>query len=268
MKIGEYETHPLADAFPLLVGEDYEAFKADIKDNGLRDRDIWLHKGLLLDGRNRLRACIDICKSADVKPRFREWEGDPMAFVVSANIHRRQLNPSQRAIVACRLCQSKPGRRPKTTPRTPLLRDVSEAMGVSESLIKQARQVMDGAIDDVITAVDRGDITIATALELVPLPHEQQLELLNKALAGGDNRRARSNIVRQGTRRNNKDEAPDTAMVLARAFIRTTTQLGGTVKQGTTDKDDEGRTVRCKLLVGFQGRELTLTIAVDDPELA
>lgn len=267
MKIGDYDTHPLADAFPLLVGEPYELFRQDIKDNGLRDRDIWLHKGLLLDGRNRLRACLDIGKSADVKPRIREWEGDPMTLVISANLQRRQLNPSQRAIVACRLYSSKPGRSKSIrNDRLPTRRVASGALGVSEGLVVQAKQVLDKGIEEVVCAVDRGDITIATAQQIVELDHEKQLELLNQALDGGDNRRARSNIVRQRTRR--KDETPDAAEVLARAFIRATTQIGGTVDRGKTAKADDGSTEACELEVGFQGKTLLVTIKVDDPELA
>jgi hypothetical protein len=53
-------------------------------------------KRVVLDGRNRLRACLRM----DVKPAWREFEGDsPAHFVVSLNLKRRNLTKSQ--AVAC-----------------------------------------------------------------------------------------------------------------------------------------------------------------------
>lgn len=71
-------------------------FVADIKDNGLKDP-ITILNGQILDGRNRYMAC----GIAGVEPRYVEFAGnDPIAFVVSANIHRRHLTPIQLAALA------------------------------------------------------------------------------------------------------------------------------------------------------------------------
>jgi N6-adenosine-specific RNA methylase IME4 len=92
----EYRPHPLADIFPLITGDEFVALKQDIKDNGLLEP-IWMLDGMILDGRNRFRACQEV----GVKPVFREYEGDePAAFVLSLNAHRRHLNKSQAAAVA------------------------------------------------------------------------------------------------------------------------------------------------------------------------
>ncbi len=56
MKIGDLETHPYADACPLLAGVEFpEKSCDDIKKNGLLDSKLYAFKGQLLDGRNRLQ---------------------------------------------------------------------------------------------------------------------------------------------------------------------------------------------------------------------
>lgn len=92
------KVHPIADMFPMLDGEGLLALAEDIKARGqiapiVVDRD-----GQLLDGRNRLRAC----ELAGVEPRFETYEGDdPDGYVVATNL-RRDLNQSQRAIIAAK----------------------------------------------------------------------------------------------------------------------------------------------------------------------
>jgi ParB-like chromosome segregation protein Spo0J len=96
----QLDWHPAANLFPALWMTDkpaYEELVNDIKANGLLEP-IWLHDGLVLDGRNRYRACLD----AGVEPQFREWAGqggDVVSFVISLNLKRRHLNSGQRALV-------------------------------------------------------------------------------------------------------------------------------------------------------------------------
>jgi hypothetical protein len=91
--------HPLADIFPLLEGEAFTAFVENIKANGLLEP-IVIHEGAILDGRNRFRACL----AAGIEPDFEDYTGDnPLAHVLSWNLHRRHLDESQRALIAARL---------------------------------------------------------------------------------------------------------------------------------------------------------------------
>jgi hypothetical protein len=97
--------HPLADLFPLIDGAEFAELVADVKAHGVREP-IWLLDGKILDGRNRYRAA----EAAGVKCPTRPYEGaDPLAFVVSANLMRRHLNESQRAMVAAKLANIKFG---------------------------------------------------------------------------------------------------------------------------------------------------------------
>jgi len=90
--------HEVANLFPLMTGDAFDALKADIAANGLREP-IWLHPdGSIIDGRNRHRACLE----TGVAPRFETWngQGSLVSLVVSLNLHRRHLTPSQASAVA------------------------------------------------------------------------------------------------------------------------------------------------------------------------
>lgn len=90
-----YELHPLCTLFPRMAGADFEALKADIKANGLRTP-IVIHEGMILDGGNRYRACLEI----GIEPSTTAFSGGNLvAFVISSNLHRRHLSPGQQAAI-------------------------------------------------------------------------------------------------------------------------------------------------------------------------
>jgi hypothetical protein len=94
----DYPEHPAAALLPMLADDELHRLADDIRANGLREP-ITLYQGQVLDGRNRVAAC----KLTEVAPRYRELDGevgDPIAYVLSANLHRRHLTTGQRAMVA------------------------------------------------------------------------------------------------------------------------------------------------------------------------
>jgi ParB-like chromosome segregation protein Spo0J len=104
----EYEFHPLADMFPLMEGEDFNQLAEDIGNRGILSP-IILHEGKILDGRNRYNAA----KDAGHKFTDRDFKQlspglDPEAFVISANLKRRQLTSKQKREFIAKLIEAKP----------------------------------------------------------------------------------------------------------------------------------------------------------------
>jgi protein gp37 len=101
-RLGEFEVHPFADAFPLIDGDEFGQLVMDVKKNGLREPIILNHDGtVLIDGRNRYRAC-EAAGSDQVYERLGTHYTEPMILdlIVSKNMARRQLNAGQRALMA------------------------------------------------------------------------------------------------------------------------------------------------------------------------
>lgn len=108
----DYAFHPIADLFPLIEGEQFDALCADVKKNGLR-QNIMLFEGKILDGRNRYRAC----KAVGEELRFIEFYGDdPFEYVTVQNLLRRHINPQGRAIIAAQMANMKQGHRSDLEP--------------------------------------------------------------------------------------------------------------------------------------------------------
>src|SRR2546429_2113668 len=101
--------HPLACLFPLMEGEEFDALVADIRKNGQREP-IVLYQGKILDGRNRYNACLvagvglKISKHEDDCP----FIGDPAAYVISKNVHRRHLTAEQKRDLIAKLLKAEP----------------------------------------------------------------------------------------------------------------------------------------------------------------
>lgn len=171
--------HPLADIFPLMEGDDYNSFVADIKTNGLREP-IWIFEDKILDGRNRWRAC----KDAKVEPKTREYKGnDALGFVVSLNLKRRHLSESQRGMVGARIAnlslgdnQFKKEGIPKGTPSVSQPK-AAEILNVSKHSIQRAKQVIERGTPELVKAVDSGRMPVSVAARLTKATPEKQREI-------------------------------------------------------------------------------------------
>lgn len=98
----EYGCHPLADEFPVVEGPEFEALVASIQTIG-QTEPIVLLEDRILDGRHRYRAC----KRLGIPMKVRVFnDDDPDAwvrYVHAANMTRRHLSDTQRAMIAGRM---------------------------------------------------------------------------------------------------------------------------------------------------------------------
>jgi len=174
------EFHELANIFPMLGDEELAELCADIEKNGLAEP-IIVYEGKILDGRHRATAC----QTLGIEPDTIGYIGnDPVAFVLSKNLHRRHLTESQRAMVADKLANLPPHRPveknksanlPTYPPNTEnkevatqgsaISQPVAAKMlNVSERQVRNAAKLRREASPEVIEQVERGEKTIHAAL--------------------------------------------------------------------------------------------------------
>lgn len=168
--------HPASEVFPLIDPDALIALKKDIAVNGLREP-ITLHPdGRILDGRNRYLACA----AAGVEPRFRTWDGQgsAIAYVVSLNLHRRHLDTSQRALVAARIANLSNGQRASEISEAVTQPAAAALLNISADSVGFARQVLSDGAPEVVRAVERGEVAVSTAAQIVDLEPNVQAEIV------------------------------------------------------------------------------------------
>lgn len=88
------EPHPAAEIWPMMTPERYAELVDDIRRNG-QVEPITVCEGKILDGRNRLKACLEL----GVEPHYRRHAGDPWKFTWSVNGARRDMKAAQRGLI-------------------------------------------------------------------------------------------------------------------------------------------------------------------------
>jgi len=88
------QNHIAADVFPMMETELFRELKQDIQKHG-QQVPILICDGLILDGRNRAKACLEL----GITPIVEEHNGDPWDIVWSCNAMRRDLVAEQRYLI-------------------------------------------------------------------------------------------------------------------------------------------------------------------------
>lgn len=179
----EYEFHPLADLFPMMSDEEIDALGEDMLANGQRES-IALFEGKILDGRNRYLACM----RKGIEPRFiYQRPADPVAFVASANLHRRHLDQSQRAMIAAKLADMKRGDNQHASRGETSQAEAARLLEVGKRSVERAREVIDHGTDKIVAAVEVGEVPLKAAAAFVhDHPPSEQDRLIAKAGSPAD----------------------------------------------------------------------------------
>jgi N6-adenosine-specific RNA methylase IME4/ParB-like chromosome segregation protein Spo0J len=197
--MSELEFHPLANIFPLVEGQEFAELVADIREHGLREP-IVVYEDKILDGRNRYRAC----DAAGIEPTFTVYTGDdPVAYVISLNLRRRHLDESQRAMVAAKLATLRDGQRADLVEGLPIGR-ASALLNVGERTIARAREVQEHGTSELVSAVERGVVSVSAAAHIASQPIEEQREIVARGereiLRAAQDIRARKAEIRRAQR--------------------------------------------------------------------
>jgi ParB-like chromosome segregation protein Spo0J len=207
MTKSEMEFHEAANIFP-LDEEHIDELTSDIRKNGQRVP-IEIMGGKVLDGRRRWIAC----GKANVKPLTREVEvTDPVAYVLSLNLHRRHLSLTQLGMVAARAREwydeeakrrqkeggqtAGKGRPKQVVENLPQANEVGKArdavgkaVGVSGKTVDYATKVLKHGTPALVAAVDADRVAVSTAARAASLSEEEQNALAERVVQGSANGR-------------------------------------------------------------------------------
>ena len=160
--------HPAAEVFPMLPDDELRELADDIKANGLHQPLVVGEAKIedpetgklatvlcLVDGRNRRAAC----KMAGVVPGTLAVDGDPVAYIMSSNIHRRHMTKGQRAMAVAMIFPE-----PATVKRRGSGSSETEDLGVSANYLSSARTVLKHA-PDIADGVLSGSKSLDVAYE-------------------------------------------------------------------------------------------------------
>jgi hypothetical protein len=175
------ERHQLSSAFPDMSREEYSELLDSVREIGIQNP-IVLFEDKIIDGWHRYKASVELdidCPAVDLPE-----ETDPRLFVIAQNVSRRSLTASQRALAivtvnAWRRSGVTNKAHPQDAPEKSK-KELSEMSKTSTATIDRAKKVITDAVNEVIEAVQSGEIGIVKASEIAKLDKDKQVEALKK----------------------------------------------------------------------------------------
>jgi len=239
--MAEYEFHEAANIFP-LDEEHLGELAEDIKREGLLCP-VEVFDGKIIDGRRRWLAC----KKAGAKPEVvKVSPADPVAYVISLNLKRRQLTKSQAGACAARAeklrekyaeeAKERQKRKPsdfvppncaeQTKPET---RDrLAEDFGVSHGTVDRAARAIRDGIPELAEALDAGKITANAASQIAAYPKSAQREMLQDLLKKKRSRRSPSRNEQSSSRKSSEAKEREKDRRLTERFAINTVDVAMT----------------------------------------
>lgn len=185
------EFHEVATIFPMMEDEEFDIFKQDIKENGLKEP-IVIHEGRVIDGRNRYRACREL----GVPPQYIEWDakGSLVDFVVSLNLHRRHLTTTTKAFCGAKIADAhaKEAKERSLKNLVPFqdtesanLRNQGKSTekaavvsGASARSIEDAQYLVRHGSPELVAAAQANQVVVSTAAQIAKLPKDEQAKIV------------------------------------------------------------------------------------------
>ncbi|MDQ3665399.1 MAG: hypothetical protein M3410_02160, partial [Acidobacteriota bacterium] len=100
---------------------------------------------------------------ANVEPKVRHFNsGDALAFILSANVFRRHLTTSQRALVAAKMAMNGPESNRAILRDAPSIPQAAQELKVSPRTVVTAKEVLRTAPKREVEAIEQGKKTVAT----------------------------------------------------------------------------------------------------------
>jgi hypothetical protein len=183
--------HALSAAFPRPSAAEFEALKDSINVIGVQVP-ITIFDGQVIDGWSRYSAATELGMDC---PMVELGGTDPHDFAKS-QAARRNLTPSQTAMVIVEIYKWKPAHRPvnhtlnvclsdNSTLKVDLTKSSAELAsiaGVHINSITRAKTVQTNAVPEVVAAVKNGDVGLPKAAAIAKLPKAEQAAALTKPL--------------------------------------------------------------------------------------
>ena len=168
--------HPLCLKFPRLPLLELQKMAQDILLKGLAVK-IKTYLRQVIDGQNRLCACL----LAGVEPIFEEVtvenEGELVGMVIRLNLERRQLEKGQVAIIAAELYPRSAAANLQCSPSEL----AAKLMHISKRYVDGARKVLAAGMPALIEAVRKGEVKLFAAEAMAKRPRPEQEALFKNA---------------------------------------------------------------------------------------
>jgi len=207
MRIGEYETHPAADCFDLIEGDEFASLCESLRQHGLIQSILLDSQGRIADGRNRYSACLE----TGVLPRFEQSDLEHEAlinYIVAVNKERRHLTATGKSNAAAKLLPvyeeaarerqreageehgrgqvSANGReaveeegKPKEE-KGKAAKAAAKATGASERSVERNKAVRENGCTELIEALDQELVAVGDAEHALGASHEDQADAVQR----------------------------------------------------------------------------------------
>ncbi len=211
--------HPIAKLFPVLAESELAELAEDIAKNGQREPGV-VWQNMLLDGRNRQLACkLNGIPFKSVTKDFAS-ESDAVAFSISANLRRRHLSESQRAMIGAKLVEFLAAAKPQASTKggedapnagnqeTLKSRDkAAETLNVSARSIQNAIKVRAEGAPKLVNAVNAGQASVSAAAQVASLGKDEQVKIVK--MPGGVKAAAKKlRNAKKSAKKNAEQEVP------------------------------------------------------------